>query len=151
MKRAVSVSLGSPTRDKKVEVHLNNQLICVERLGTGGDEKKARHLFARLDGRVDALSVGGIDLYVHLDGRDYPVHAALKMVQDVQKTPLVDGRMLKYALEGRVFELAAPALGGLPRETPPGSPTLPAERLSSALPSGIVKVSLASAANCFVP
>jgi hypothetical protein len=115
MKRAVSVSLGSPTRDKKVEVHLNNQLICVERLGTGGDEKKARHLFAQLDGRVDALSVGGIDLYVHLDGRDYPVHAALKMVQDVQKTPLVDGRMLKYALEGRVFELAAPAMGYVPR------------------------------------
>lgn len=115
MKRAVSVSLGNPTRDKKVEVHLDNQVICVERLGIGGDEKKARRLFAQLDGQVDALSVGGIDLYVHLDGRDYPVHAALKLVQDVKKTPLVDGRMLKYALEGRVFELAAPALGGIPR------------------------------------
>jgi len=114
MKRAVSVSLGSPTRDKKVEMVLNDQLICIERLGTAGDEKQARRLFAQLDGQVDALGVGGIDLYVHLDGRDYPIHAALKLVQDVKKTPLVDGRMLKYALEGRVFELAAPALGGIP-------------------------------------
>lgn len=114
MKRAVSVSLGSPTRDKKVVVNLNDQVISVERLGTGGDEHRARRLFAELDGQVDALSVGGIDLYVHLDGHDYPIRVALKLVQDVHHTPLVDGRMLKYALEGRVFELAAPLLGGLP-------------------------------------
>ena len=68
----------------------------------------ARQLFAALDGQVEALSLGGIDLYVHLDGRDYPIHAALKLVQDVRQTPVVDGRMLKYALEGRLFERASP-------------------------------------------
>ena len=114
IKRAVSVSLGSPTRDKKVVVDLNGMPICVERIGTGGNGDAAQRLFAELDGEVDALSVGGIDLYVRLDGRDYPVHAGLKLVRDVHKTPVVDGRLLKYALERRVFESAEPALGGIP-------------------------------------
>ncbi len=114
MKRAVSVSLGSPSRDKTVIVNLKGTEISVERVGTGGDAKKARQLFTELDGKVDALSVGGVDLYVRLDGRDYPIHAALKLVQGVHLTPLVDGRILKYTLERRVFQLAEPLLGGIP-------------------------------------
>ena len=42
IKRAVSVSLGSPTRDKKVTVNLNGMPICVERIGTGGNGDAAR-------------------------------------------------------------------------------------------------------------
>lgn len=114
MKRAVSVSLGSPSRDKKVQVTFGDQTIEIERIGTGGDIERARQLFRELDGQVEALSVGGIDLYVHIDGRDYPVRDALKLVQDIQRTPVIDGRMLKYALESRVFELTAPLLGGVP-------------------------------------
>lgn len=114
MKHAVSVSLGSPTRDKRVVVTLNEEQICVERIGTGGDEKKAQRLFNELDGKVDVLAVGGIDLYVHLDGRDYPIRSALKLVKDVCKTTVVDGRFLKYALESRVFELAKPMIGEVP-------------------------------------
>lgn len=115
MKRAVSISLGSPSRDKKVYVNLKGETICVERIGTGGDARKAQKLFAELDGQVDALSLGGIDLYVRLDNRDYPVRSAHKLVKDVRLTPLVDGRILKYVLEGRVFELAEPVLGKPPR------------------------------------
>lgn len=114
MKRAVSVSLGSPSRDKKVIINLGGQSISLERIGTGGDAKKARQLYNELDGQVDALSVGGVDLYVRVGERDYPVRAALKLVSGVKQTPVVDGRMLKYALERRVFELAVPDLGGMP-------------------------------------
>lgn len=114
MKRAVSVSLGSPTRDKKVLITLNGVEIQVERIGTGADVKTAQQLFTELDGKVDALSVGGIDLYVRLDDRDYPVYSALKLVKNVHQTPVVDGRMLKYALESRFFERAALLLGEKP-------------------------------------
>jgi hypothetical protein len=110
MKRAVSVSLGSPSRDKTVLVKLNGVEIMVERIGTGGDVPKTRRLFSQLDGQVDVFSLGGIDLYVHLDGRDYPIHAAHKLIQDVRQTPIVDGRMLKYALEGHLFERTAPLI-----------------------------------------
>ena len=114
MKRAVSVSLGSHTRDKQVVVTLKGEPISVERMGTDGDAQKARRLFTELDGVVDALGVGGVDLYLRLGEREYPLHAALKLVQDVHQTPVVDGRGLKHTLERRVFELAAPALGGRP-------------------------------------
>ncbi|MFB0533727.1 MAG: quinate 5-dehydrogenase [Anaerolineae bacterium] len=114
MKRAVSVSLGSSARDKRVVVHFKDEPISVERIGTDGGVKEAQRLFAELDGKVDALGVGGVDLYLRLDDREYPLRAALKLVQDVHRTPVVDGRGLKHTLERRVFELAAPALGGLP-------------------------------------
>jgi GNAT superfamily N-acetyltransferase len=115
MKRAVSVSLGSSARDKQVTITLNNEQVRVERIGTDGDVEKSRRLFAELDGVVDALGVGGVDLYLRLKGREYPLRAALKLVQDVHQTPVVDGRGLKHTLERRVFELAAPQLGDLPR------------------------------------
>jgi hypothetical protein len=114
MKRAVSVSLGSSSRDKKVLVTLGGESISVERIGTDGDVEKAQQLFTELDGQVDALGVGGVDLYLRLRGREYPLHAALKLVKNVHRTPVVDGRGLKHTLERRVFELAAPALGGVP-------------------------------------
>jgi hypothetical protein len=110
MKRAVSVSLGSPKRDKRVEITLDGERILLERIGTGGDVQEARHLFATLDDEVDAFGVGGVDLYLRLEGREYPLHAALKLVQDVHQTPIVDGRGLKHTLERRVFELAGPAI-----------------------------------------
>ncbi len=114
MKRAVSVSLGSSARDKKVVISLKGEQIVAERIGTDGDVQKARRLFAELDGKVDALGVGGVDLYLRLEGREYPLRAALKLVQDVHHTPVVDGRGLKHTLERRVFELVAPMLGERP-------------------------------------
>jgi hypothetical protein len=120
MKRAVSVSLGSSSRDKCVVVELGGQPIQLQRIGHDGDVEATRHTFAELDGKVDALGVGGVDLYLRLPRRDgsvreYPLHAALKLVQDVQHTPVVDGRGLKHTLERRVFELAAPQLSAPPR------------------------------------
>jgi len=111
MKRAVSISLGSSARDKKVTVRLGNETIEIQRIGTDGDVEKARRLYLELDGKVDAFGVGGVDLYLRLDNREYPLHAALKMVSGVTKTPLCDGRGLKHTLERRVFELARPELG----------------------------------------
>jgi len=111
MKRAVSISLGSSKRDKSVTIKLRDQEILVERIGTDGDIAKARQMYLDLDGKIDAFGVGGVDLYLRLDKREYPLHAALKLVEGVTKTPLCDGRGLKHTLERRVFELAKPQLG----------------------------------------
>lgn len=115
MKRAVSVSLGNPARDKVVDVDLNGVMVRIERIGTGGNIRRAQQLFSELDGQVDALSVGGMDLYVRLDGRHYPIYSALKLVKGVRTTPVVDGRSLKYVYERRLFELLGGALGPNPR------------------------------------
>ncbi len=114
MKHVVSISLGSSTRNKSVVITLDGEPIRIERIGTDGDEAKARRLFAELDGKVDALGVGGVELYLRVEGREYPLRSGLSLVKDVRKTPCVDGRGLKHTLERRVFELAAPALGFRP-------------------------------------
>jgi len=107
MKRAMSISLGSSKRDKSVTIRLKDQDILVERIGTDGDIEKARQMYLNLDGKVDAFGVGGVDLYLRLDERAYPLHAALKLVEGVTQTPLCDGRGLKHTLERRVFELVS--------------------------------------------
>jgi hypothetical protein len=114
VKRAVSISLGNPARDKSVDVNLNGTMVRIERIGTGGDVQRTRQLITELDGQVDALSLGGMDLYVRLEGRQYPIYAALKLVKGVKSTPVVDGRALKYVYEGRLFELLGDALGPKP-------------------------------------
>ena len=99
MKQAVSISLGSSKRDKSVTINLGGQEILVERIGTDGDIAKARQMYLDLDGKIDAFGVGGVDLYLRLDKREYPLHAALKLVEGVTQTPLCDGRGLKHTLD----------------------------------------------------
>ena len=72
-------------------------------------------MYTNLDGKADALSVGGNELDVHMDGQDYPIRAAPNLVQDVHLTPPEDGGMLKNALEGRPVELSRKLSGEQPR------------------------------------
>jgi hypothetical protein len=71
MKRAVSVSLGSSRRDKKVTLTLLGEEVTIERVGTDGDVERAIALYRELDGQVAALGVGGIDLGMSFVGRSY--------------------------------------------------------------------------------
>jgi hypothetical protein len=114
MLNVVSVSLGSPTRNKKVQTKILNQDITIERIGTGGDEKQTRQLFRELDGKVDVLTMGGMDMEVSVDDHVYPIRAAKKLIQDVKTTPVVDGHQLKYVLERRVLELIQEDFGEFP-------------------------------------
>ena len=104
MKRAVSVSLGSSERDKIIEIELLGQQVSIERRGTDGDIERATALFTELDGQVDALGVGGIDLHVQFGNKKYPLYAAHKLVKNVRQTPVVDGGGLKNTLERQVVQ-----------------------------------------------
>jgi len=111
MKHAVSISLGSPSRDKRVEIALLGQKVLLERIGTNGDEAKARELYRSLDGKVDAFGVGGIDLYVYTPWKKYPLFSAHRLVQDVRSTPYVDGSTLRGVLESRVVRFMESRIG----------------------------------------
>jgi hypothetical protein len=102
MKRAVSISIGSSTRNKAVEVELLGEKVCIERIGTDGDMEKAALMYKELDGKVDAFGVGGADLGLMVDKKWYPLHSVKPMVRFVQKTPIVDGEGLKNTLEKRL-------------------------------------------------
>ena len=111
MKHAVSVSLGSSERDKKVEIDLLGERVLVERRGTDGDIAKATALFTELDGQVDCLGVGGIDLWVKMDDKSWNISAAHKLIRGVKQTPVVDGSGLKNTLESHVAQALVAELG----------------------------------------
>ena len=115
MKRAVSISIGSSSRDKSVTVDLMGQKVQLERIGTDGDMKKAAQLYRELDGKVDALGVGGAVLGLLVDQVWYDLHSVLPLVRDVHQTPVVDGTGLKDTLERKAAAVVTPLLNGHPK------------------------------------
>ena len=95
----VSISLGSSAGNKRIEDRLNGRPIILERRGTDGDKHRARELFRELDGQVDALGLGGTDLYLYAGPRRYVMREAAWLVRGVTKTPVLDGSGLKVTLE----------------------------------------------------
>lgn len=99
MKHVVSVSLGSSRRDSVAEIDVLGQRLRVERRGTDGSLERAKQMIATLDGEVDVIGLGGIDLYIFAGGKRYTLRDAKKMADVAKKTPVVDGSGLKNSLE----------------------------------------------------
>jgi hypothetical protein len=94
-----------------MEITLLDQPVVIERTGTDGDVSRAQALFTALDGRVDALGVGGIDLWIEFEGQKHALQAAHKLITGVSKTPVVDGSGLKNTLERGVVDTLVEHLG----------------------------------------
>ncbi|HHX10401.1 MAG TPA: quinate 5-dehydrogenase [Firmicutes bacterium] len=103
MKHIVSVSIGSSKRDKRIEQELLGEKVIIERIGTDGSIDKAIEFIRRLDGKVDAFGMGGIDLYVACGRKRYTLRDAIPIAKAAQKTSIVDGSRLKGTLERRVI------------------------------------------------
>jgi len=103
VKRVVSVSLGSSTRDHAVVVDICGQPFTIERRGTDGDVTRAKELIAGLSGQVDAIGLGGIDLYLIAGKRRYAIRQARALADAARTTPVVDGSGLKNTLERRTI------------------------------------------------
>lgn len=103
MKRVLSVSLGSSTRDHSVETEFLGEKFLIERVGTNGDMEKAAKIIREKDGLVDAFGLGGIDLYIYAAGKRYMFRDAARIAKAARRTPVVDGSGLKNTLERRVI------------------------------------------------
>jgi len=106
-KRVVSVSLGSSKRDHRVEVTFLGQPFEISRRGTDGDMEKAIAVLKELDGKVDAIGLGGIDVYLYIGPKRFVIQDALKLLEAVKVTPVVDGSGLKNTLEREVVRYLA--------------------------------------------
>ncbi len=103
MKRVVSVSIGSSERNHCVEINVLGEEVRIERIGTDGDMEKAILLIKELDGKVDALGMGGIDLHVWAGPKRYTFRDGKRIFRAATSTPIVDGTGLKNTLERRVI------------------------------------------------
>ena len=101
----VSVSLGDSSRDKVGTATFLGREVRIERRGTDGDFARAVRLIGELDGTVDAIGLGGIDLYlITPGGKKYVIQDALRLAKAAKTTPVVDGSGLKNTLERRTVE-----------------------------------------------
>lgn len=99
MKTVVSLSLGSSARDHEVEVDLLGERFLIRRQGTDGDFRKAKELLAELDGKVDAIGLGGLDVYLYSRTKRYELRDGRRLLEVLKVTPAVDGSGLKNTLE----------------------------------------------------
>jgi hypothetical protein len=102
--RVVSVSLGSATRDSIAHAEILGRDFSIERRGTNGDLKKAADLISESDGDVDAIGLGGIDLYLVAGARRYKMRDAARLAAHAGSTPVVDGSGLKDTLERQTIQ-----------------------------------------------
>jgi hypothetical protein len=105
--RVVSVSLGDSARDKTGRATFLGETVELSRVGTDGDFAKALRIIGELDGQVDAIGLGGIDLYLWAGGRRYTIRDASRLAAMAKKTPVVDGSILKLLLEPRIVDQLA--------------------------------------------
>jgi hypothetical protein len=110
-KHVVSVSLGSASRDVDVTVELLGETVRIQRRGTDGSVAAARALVAELDGQVDAIGLGGLDLFLQWMGRRYYFREARVIASAAQRTPVVCGAGLKDTLERRAVALLDRSIG----------------------------------------
>lgn len=103
MKHVVSISLGSTTRDHRVTAELLGEEFLIERIGMNGDYDKYLETVKALDGKVDAIGMGGISLYLPVKNRRYIIKSALPLMGAAKLTPVVDGAFLREALEPRAL------------------------------------------------
>ena len=116
MKRAVSISLGSSSRNKSVDINLLGETIRMERIGTDGDMQKATDLYTELDGKVDAFGVGGALLGIMVGNKWTPMYSVQSLIKNVRQTPVVDGTGLKMTLEKKGASVINNSLPGYVKE-----------------------------------
>jgi len=99
VKKIVSVSLGSSTRDHRADVTLLGEAFEISRVGTDGKLDAAIAMVRELDGNVDAIGLGGIDVYLYAGRHRYALRDGLRLLEAAKITPIVDGSGLKNTLE----------------------------------------------------
>lgn len=104
MKRVVSVSLGSSKRNHSVITEILGETFLIERIGTDGNVNKLIDIIEKLDGKIDAFGMGGIDMYLQGPNRKYIIKDSVAIARAAKITPILDGSILKNTLEKRVIK-----------------------------------------------
>ena len=111
MKKVVSVSLGSNSRDHHAIVTLVGEQFDISRIGTDGKLDAAIAKVRELDGKVDAIGLGGIDVYLYAGKHRYALRDGLRLLEAAKVTPVVDGSGLKNTLEREAVRFMHDELG----------------------------------------
>lgn len=99
MKRVVSVSLGAAAGNFVREIAIRGETVQLAREGMDGDMERAKARLRELDGHVDAIGLGGIDITLRVGDETFVVGDGKRLAEVTTVTPVVDGSGLKETLE----------------------------------------------------
>ncbi len=83
----------------------------IERIGMDGSIERATKKLRELDGTVDAIGLGGIDVYLYAGTKRFALRDGLRLLDAVKATPVVDGSGLKNTLEREAVRFLRDELG----------------------------------------
>ena len=101
MKKVLSVSVGSPSRDHTTIAHFLGEEVDISRRGTNGDFKKAIGMYEAYDGQVDAFGVGGTEFYLQVGKRRYYFREGKAIRKAIKISKVGDGNGIKSIMARR--------------------------------------------------
>jgi len=103
MKKILSISVGSSSRDHTTRHTFLGQECELSRQGTDGDFEKAVARYRELDGKVDAFGVGGAEFFLRVADRKYYFRDIKRIRAAIKISKVGDGNGVKGMLEKRAF------------------------------------------------
>lgn len=103
MKKILSISVGSSSRDHTTRHTFLGQECELSRQGTDGDFDKAVQRYRDMDGQVDAFGVGGVEFFLRVGQRRYYFRDVSRIRRAVKISKIGDGNGVKGLLERRAF------------------------------------------------
>lgn len=98
MKKVLSVSLGSSTRDHTAEAEFLGEHFWLSRQGTDGDFDQYLRMYRQYDGKVDAFGVGGAEFYLWVNHRRYYFREIKQVRRAIKISKVGDGNGIKHLL-----------------------------------------------------
>jgi hypothetical protein len=92
-------------------VNFLGEELDISRIGTDGKLDAAIAKVHELDGKVDAIGLGGIDVYLYAGRHRYALRDGLRLLEAAKTTPVVDGSGLKNTLEREAVRFMQDELG----------------------------------------
>jgi hypothetical protein len=104
MKKVLSISMGSSSRDHTTIHEFLGQEIELSRQGMDGNFKKTLEQFIHYDGKVDAFGLGGMEFYLKVGERKYYFREARKVRKAIKQSKVGDGNGIKHILVKRALD-----------------------------------------------
>ena len=104
MKKVLSISVGSSTRDHTTEAEFLGEHFWLSRQGTDGDFERYIQMYREYDGKVDAFGVGGAEFYLLVNNRRYYFREAKRIRRAVKISKIADGNGIKHLLAPRAIQ-----------------------------------------------
>ena len=104
MKKILSISLGSESRDHSTVHEFLGEEFEISRKGYNADLEKAIEAYKEYDGKVDAFGVGGIEFFLGVGKKRYYFKEARQIRAAIQKSKVGDGNGVKGLLVKRALQ-----------------------------------------------